>query len=224
MATEAARGAGRREPLNREKVLCAAMRFADEHGIEALSMRKLGDALGVEAMSLYNHVANKDDIIDGIVDLAMEEFELPPADEDWETAIRRFALSARDALTRHPWACNLMMSRPHLGVPRMRYMDSLCRCLREAGFSPDLTHLAYHTIDSHILGFMLWVQGHSIDKEQAQRITNTVLRDFPWDEYPYMGEHIRQHLDEESHQSVSTFEFTLDLILDGLRRLRDTEG
>jgi AcrR family transcriptional regulator len=200
------------------------MRFADENGIDALSMRKLGDALGVEAMSLYNHVANKDDIIDGIVDLAMDEIELPPAGEEWEAAIRRFALSARDTFVRHPWACKLVMSRPRLSLPRMRYMDSLCRCLREAGFSADLTYLAYHTIDSHILGFMLWIQGHSIDKEQARRIADTVLRDFPWDEYPYMGEHIRQHMNEGSHQNVSTFEFKLDLILGGLKRIRDAES
>src|SRR5947209_12607310 len=116
MATQA----DRRVPLSRERVLDAALRLVDQSGIESLSMRKLGQALGVEAMSLYNHVANKNDLLDGIVDLVLSEFELPSAEEDWEAAIRKCAISAHDALVRHPWACNLIMSSPSVRPARLR--------------------------------------------------------------------------------------------------------
>src|SRR5579872_402548 len=132
--------AERRVPLNRDRVLRAAMKMADEEGVDALSMRKLGEALGVEAMSLYNHVANKDDILDSIVDLTLSEIELPSADEEWEATIRKFAISAHEAFRRHPWACNLMMSRPRMSPVRMNYMEALLRRLDQAGFSPDMVY------------------------------------------------------------------------------------
>jgi len=211
--------AERRAPLNRDRVLHAALALVDEGGVESLSMRKLGQALGVEAMSLYYHVANKDEILDGLVDLVWSEIELPPAEEDWETAIRTFATSAYGALTRHPWACNLYMSRPSLSAPRMRYMEYLLGRLRDAGFSPDMTYLAYHAIDSHILGFTLWLQGHSIDEKRAAQLGATVMHQFPRDDYPRIFEHIEQHLTEGSHKNVRTFDFKLALILDGLKRI-----
>ena len=131
-----------RSPLNRDRVLEAALSLADDRGIEFLTMRKLGQALGVEAMSLYNHVANKDDILDGIVDRVAQEFELPSAAEDWEASIRKSAISAHDALQRHTWACGLMMSGARVIPARIRYMDSLLGCLRDAGFSAELTYTA----------------------------------------------------------------------------------
>src|SRR5947209_8441840 len=149
-----------RTPLNRDRVLAAALGLADEAGIEALTMRKLGQALGVEAMSLYNHVANKDDLLAGMVDRVAGEIELPPAGGDWAAAVRVSAISAHAALERHPWATTLMMSRG--GPARMRYMDALLRRLREAGFSPELTYHAYHALDAHIFGFSLWEAGHAV--------------------------------------------------------------
>src|SRR5256885_8563748 len=128
-----------RTPLSRERVLQAAVRLADDGGIEALAMRKLARTLGVEAMSLYNHVANKGDLVDGIVDLVVSEIELPSAAEDWDVAIRECAISAHEALLRHPWACSLVMSPTTTRIPRtprLRYMEWLLRRLREAGFSP----------------------------------------------------------------------------------------
>jgi AcrR family transcriptional regulator len=193
------------------------MRLADAGGIESITMRKLGRALGVEAMSLYNHVANKDDLLDGIVDIVLDEFELPDAGADWEAAIRRTAASAHETLVRHPWACSLVMSRPRPG--RMRYIDALLRCLREAGFSADETFHAYHALDSHILGYTLWELGHAFDPAKADELAKTFLPQIA-DEYPYLHEHAEQHFDESRPRGQSGFEFGLDLILDGLKRLR----
>ena len=213
---------GPRAPLSRDRVLHAAISLADEDGIESLSMRKLGQALGVEAMSLYNHVANKDDILNGIIDLVLSEFDLPSADEEWEAAIWKCAISAHDALVRHPWACNLIMSIPRVSPPRLRYMESLLGCLREAGFSAEDTYHAYHAIDSHILGFTLWQTGHSISKEELADFVATVLPRLHLEDYPYLAEHAEQHLTGGSHKKVNEFEFGLRLILDGLRRIRGT--
>jgi AcrR family transcriptional regulator len=212
----------RRVPLSRDRVLHAAISFVDEGGIGSLSMRKLGQALGVEAMSLYNHVANKDDILDGIVDLVMNEVELPSAEEDWEAAMRKCAISAHETFVRHPWACNLIMSSTGVRPARMRYMDSLLGRLRESGFSAEATYHAYHALDSHILGFTLWQAGHSIDKEKLAEFVATVLPTLRLDKYPFLAEHAEQHLTEGSHKDEGEFEFGLRLILDGLKKIRST--
>lgn len=218
--------AERRAPLSRERVLYAAMRLVDEGGIESLSMRKLGQALGVEAMSLYNHVANKDDILDGLVDLVISEFELPSAGEDWEASIRTCAISAHDALLRHRWACTLITSISKVNGARVRYIESLLRCFREAGFSPGETYHAYHTVDSHILGFTLWQLGHSMPSGGPRITSREELVFFmarmgiSAEDYPYLVEHGIQHLSEGSHKEESEYEFGLRLILEGLRRMR----
>jgi AcrR family transcriptional regulator len=207
-----------RAPLSRDRVLHAAIRLADEGGIESLTMRGLGRALGVEAMSLYKHVANKDDVLDGIVDLVEDEIELPSSAEGWAAAIRACAISAHEVLRRHPWACSLIMSR--FRPARLRYMDWLLGRLRGAGFSPRLTYHAYHALDSHILGFTLWEAGHSVDTEDLADSVATFLQELPADDYPHFAEHARQHLAEPGRDDVGGFEFQLDLILDGLQRLR----
>jgi AcrR family transcriptional regulator len=221
----------RRIPLSRDRVLHAAMGLADESGVESLSMRKLGQALGVEAMSLYRYVANKDDLLDGMADLVIGEIELPSAGEDWEAAIRTCAISAHDALLRHPWACNLILSGTRVRPTRLRYLESLLRCLREAGFSAEETYHAYHTIDSHILGFTLWQLGHVMpgggppirNKEELAVFVATLLPGWSFDDYPYLLEHGEQHLTPGSHKEEGEFEFGLRLILDGLKRMRGME-
>jgi AcrR family transcriptional regulator len=213
-----------RAPLSRDRILDAALRLADEGGIESLSMRKLGQALGVEAMSLYNHVANKDDVITGIVDRVAHEIEPPAPAGDWDAAIRQSAISAHDALRRHPWACTLMMSPAHVVAERIRYMDSLLARLRAAGFSPEQTYHAYHVLDAHIFGFSLWQTGHSIggvDPDALRDLAKQFMRQFPSEEYPHAAEHVEQHFSEGPHRDVSAFEFALDLILDGLKRVRE---
>ncbi|MDX6440179.1 MAG: hypothetical protein QOF45_2762 [Gaiellaceae bacterium] len=141
-----------RTPLSKDRVLRTAIALADEHGIESLTMRKLAQELEVEAMSLYHYVAKKDDLLAGVVDIVLMEIELPAKSAGWKAAIREIAISAHDALTRHPWACKLMLGMKGVSPARLRYMESLLATLREAGFSPDLTYHAYHALDSHIMG------------------------------------------------------------------------
>jgi AcrR family transcriptional regulator len=223
MATQPVPSAEPRVPLTRERVLQAAVRLADEGGFESLTMRRLGQELGVQAMSLYNHVANKDDIRDGIVDLVMGEIDLPSAGADWKAAIRRSAISAHDTFLRHPWACSLQMTTVMVSPARLRWMESVLRTFREAGFSAELTHHAYHAIDSHITGFTLWLANLPFGThEELADLAKAFLRDFPADDYPYFVEHAEWHLREPSPDDPREFEFGLDLILDGLERIRDT--
>ena len=212
-----------RLPLSRDRILHAALELADEGGIESLTMRKLGQALGFEAMSLYNHVANKDDVLDGILDLVLEESELPPPAGDWDIAIRSSAISVHQALRRHPWACNLLMSPTRIRPARLRYMDSLLGLLREAGFSAETTYHAYHVLDAHIFGFSLWQTSHSYTAPQVSDLAAELTRMIPPDEYPYLHEHARQHLADGPHHEVSAFEFGVDFIIDGLKRIRGIE-
>jgi AcrR family transcriptional regulator len=209
-----------RLPLSRERILETALELADESGIESLSMRKLARTLGFEAMSLYNYVANKDDVIDGILDLVLEETHLPSSDAEWDAAIRSSAISVRDALRRHPWACTLLMSPGHIRPGRLRYMDGLLGRLREAGFDADSTYHAYHVLDGHIFGFSLWERSHSYTPAEAAGFAKYFEELIPPDTYPHLHEHGRQHFAEGPHREVSAFEFGLDLILDGLRAIR----
>jgi AcrR family transcriptional regulator len=223
MATRRATNPPFRTPLTRERVLDAAIALADAGGIESLSMRKLAKELGVEAMSLYNHVANKGDLVDAIVDRVIDEIELPQsADEDWEAAIRTCAISAHKAFVRHPWACSPAMS-PARSVTapaaRIRYVEWLLGRLRRGGFSAALAYHAYHALDSHILGFTMWELGHAVPSgASAKELMEAFFRDFPAGEFPYLMEHAAQHRDGPGDEGPSEFEFGLDLILDSLKR------
>jgi AcrR family transcriptional regulator len=219
MATET------RTPLTRDRILDAALRLVDEGGLESLTMRKLGQELGVEAMSLYNHVTNKDDVIGGILDRVAHEIEPPSATEAWDAAIRASAISAHQALRRHPWAPGLMMSPAHIIPERIRYMELLLGKLRDAGFSSDQTYHAYHVLDAHTFGFSMWQAGHAaslkdLPKEfsSPEEFIKWLIREFPPDQYPHVAEHGDQHFSEGPHQEVSAFELALDLLLDGLKR------
>ena len=213
-----------RPRLNRDRVLRAAIALADEHGIDALSMRRLGQELGVEAMSLYNHVANKDDLLDGITDLVLGEIELP-ADPDWKAALRRSAVSAHEAFRRHPWACNLSVSPDRTAPAGVRRAEWMLRQLREAGFAPEVTYYAFHALDAHVLGFTLWQIGHSIaDADDLAALAATFSRDYPRSEFPYLYEHVDQHLSGFGEGRKGSFELVLDLILDGFEELRDAGG
>jgi AcrR family transcriptional regulator len=209
-----------RTPLSRERVLRAGVALADEGGIEALSMRKLGQKLGVEAMSLYNHVANKDDLLIGIADLVLSEIELPDGG-NWKAALRQSAVSAHHLLHEHPWAPALAMSPPGPLLTQIRRMEWTLRRFREAGFSAELTYHAYHALDAHILGFTVWQLGHSIGTGDLADLVASFLRRFPADEYPYLAEHGQQHIAGFGRGEKGAFELVLDLILDGLEQLRD---
>ena len=221
-------GATRRTPLSKERVLNAAIALADSDGIEALSMRQLAQELGVEAMSIYNHVANKGEILDGIVDLAVTEIELPSTEEEWDVAIRKCAISAHEAFLRHPWACSLVMSPGSTQTghsARLRYIEWLLRRLREAGFSPELTYHAYHALDSHVLGFTMWQLGHSaaaksLGSGDIAELVAGFIGEMRAGGYPYLAEHAEQHVAAPGDEGEGEFEFGLDLILDGLKRAR----
>jgi AcrR family transcriptional regulator len=212
-----------RAPLNRERVLRAAIVLADVGGIESLTMRKLGQELRVEAMSLYNHVANKGDILDGIVDLVFSEIALPSDRADWKAAFRQRAISARVALLRHAWATSLMQSRTKPGHATLRHHDSVLGSLRGAGFTVDMAAHAYSVMDSYIYGFatqQMNLPSHT--SEESGELAQHLLRQLPADEYPNLAEMITEHALKPGYDYAEEFEFGLDLILDGLEGLRDT--
>jgi AcrR family transcriptional regulator len=211
----------RRTPLSRERVLQAAIMLADESGIEALSMRRLGEELGVEAMSLYKHAANKDDILDGIVDLVASEIELPAIGGDWKAAMRRRATSAHEVLLRHPWATMLIVSRANVGPAMLRYVDATIGCLREAGFSYSMADHAWNAIDNHVYGFTLQKLNFPLKPEEYAQAAKAFLPQIPPDRYPYLNG-LSQEVIAGRHNGLHDFQFGLDLILDGLERLLRT--
>jgi AcrR family transcriptional regulator len=204
-------------------VLRAAVDLADKGGVESLSMRKLAQALGVEAMSLYRHVRNKGDIVDGIVDLVFGEFGLPLRGVYWKTAMRQRAITAREVLARHPWSIGLLESRSQPGPATLRHHDAVLGCLREAGFSIAMAAHAYSAMDSYIYGFALQQASLAFkSSDEVADVADSVLGQFPAGVYPHLTEIIVQHALQPGYDFADEFEFGLDLILDGLERARDT--
>ena len=204
--------------MNREQVVRAAVALADQVGIEALSMRRLGQALGVEAMSLYNHVAGKEALLDGMVDAVFAEIELPSG-ADWKKALRSRAVSMRAALARHRWAIGLMESRTTPGATTLRQHDAVIGCLLAAGFSMELTAHAFAAVDSYVYGFALQERGLPFDTpEQTAEMAQAMLAHFPVDEFPHLAAFTREHVMAPGYDFGDEFEFGLDLILDGLQR------
>jgi AcrR family transcriptional regulator len=204
-----------RIPLSKERVLRAALDLADENGIEALSMRRLAKELDVEAMSLYKHVANKNEILAGILDLVASEIELPDG-PDWKTALRRNAISSRDVFVRHRWAGKLWMSNQSGGPARLQLGNWMLKTLREAGFSKDVIYHAFHILEAHILGFTVMQLSFPYKGQELAELANTFLERLPADEYPDLIEHVKEHL--APPHGEGGFELGLDLILDGLER------
>ena len=219
MATKTAKTIRPRARLTRERVLRAAVALADEGGIESVSMRKLGQELGVEAMSLYNHVANKGDLLDGMVDFVAGEFDVASKGGNWKSSIRQSAISAHEVLLRHPWACSLAMSRPKVGPAKLRHVDSMVGSLREAGFSIQMAHNAMHAIENHISGFTLQeLSFPSNVEEMGPEVVAILLRREMVSEYPHISEVVLG----ATHDDQIEFEFVLDLLLDGLETARDS--
>jgi AcrR family transcriptional regulator len=213
-----------RAPLSRERVLKTAIALADQHGIEAFSMRKLADELGVAAMSLYHHVPKKDQWLDAMIDVVFSEIELPSTDVDWQTAMRKRAVSTREALRRHPWAIGLMEGRSSHGPSNLRLHNAVLGCLRGAGFSLEMTIHAYSVQDSYIYGFALQEADMSPETsddfaavaEQQMDTYKDVLAD-----YPHLVEVVGGHVAKAGYDYATEFLFGLDLILDGLERQRE---
>ena len=204
-----------RRPLSKKRVLRSAIRIADKEGLEILSMRKLAQSLGVKAMSLYNHVDNKDDIIDGMVDMVVGEIEVPKLEDDWKAAMRSRALSAREVLLRHPWVTLPMVSRINVGPAMLRYIDATLGCLLEAGFSCQMADRAWNALDSHIYGFTLQELNFPIEATAYADTATEYLPMIPANKYPYMNR-LSQQVAEGQYDGISNFEFGLDLLLDGL--------
>ena len=220
MASKTKPAAKPRSPLSRERVLLAAVALADEHGIASLSMRRLGDVLGVEAMSLYNHVANKDELLDGMVDLVFSEIDLPVGGADWKTAMRERAQSARQALGRHPWAIVVMSTRTSPGPATLRHHDAVIGTLRAAGFSVAMTAHAFSALDSYIYGFALQEATLPLGdtEEETAEVAQMMMAQVPADEYPHLTEFTVEHILQPGYDYADEFGFGLDLILDGLEK------
>jgi AcrR family transcriptional regulator len=225
MATQVDVNAQPRAPLSRQRVLRAAVALADADGVEALSMRKLAQQLGVVPMALYKHVANKDELLDGMVDVVVGEIDPPLSGTDWKTAIRRRVLSARSALLRHPWASRVIESRATATPTVLQYMDSMIGIFRAGGFSIDLTHHAMHAMGSRLLGFSQELFDDTADI--GPEMQADMLRDLA-DGYPSITELVMAITHDEGSvvgqgcDDQFEFEFALDLMLDGLARLQDT--
>ena len=213
-----------REPLSRTRVLQAAVALADQAGLEAFSMRGLAQELGVVPMALYKHVANKDELLDGMVDIVFTEIELPSADLDWRSAMRLRALSTREALKRHGWAIGVMESR-HPGPANLRHHDVVMGCLRRAGFPFAMAVHAYSVQDAYIYGFALQERDLAFETpesagEAARRRAATVGKP---EDYPYLLE-VAAKLPDSGYDTAVEFAWGLDLILEGLEQLRQLEA
>jgi AcrR family transcriptional regulator len=214
-----------RQPLTRERVLQGAVRLADEIGVEALTIRKLADSLGVGPMTIYHHVPGKEQIIDGMVDMVFAEIALPPADIDWKSAIRARCISARQVLNRHRWAAPLMETRTYPGPATLAHHDAVLGCFRCGGMSLQMTAHAYAIVDSYLYGFALQeahLPFHGDEPDiSLDELAPGMLAAMPEGMYPHFVEFTVYHALQPGYDFGSSFEFGLDLILDGLERAID---
>jgi AcrR family transcriptional regulator len=222
MTTKVGVKARPREHLTRDRVLRAAVALADRGGVEALSMRNLARELGVVPMAPYKHVANKDELLDGMIDVVVGEIDPPLTGTEWKTAVRERILSARRALLRHPWASRVLESRPEPTPTVIEYMDSMLGLFRAGGFSIDLTHHAAHAMGSRLLGFSQELFDDTAAAPPDSEVVQAMAKQFP-----YVGELVRSITHDDASvvgggcDDQFEFEFALDLMLDGLERLRD---
>lgn len=202
-------------------MLKKAITLADREGVAALSMRKLAKALNVEAMSLYNHVDNKEDLLDGMVDSVVREFELPAMDVSWRAALRKSVVSTHGVLLRHPWVALLLLSRVSLDEGMMTYSNACYGCLFDAGFSHAMVDHGWNAINNHLYGFTLTEINSPVDPQHYSNTAAHYLPMVPKERYP----HIRSMMEviiNGTHSGVNDFEFGLDLILDGLESKRQS--
>jgi AcrR family transcriptional regulator len=224
MASEVESHGNARGPLNRERVLHAAIALADRGGIESVTMRRVADELGVEAMSLYHYVANKDDMLDGMINGVFAEIELP-CGSDWKAALRRRAVSARRVLSRHRWAIGLMDSRTSPGPATLRHHDAVIGTLREGGFSIARAAHAFAILDSYIYGFALQEAGLPLGSpEEIAQVAGTILELLPDDGYPHLRELTAEYVLQPGYDFGDSYEVGLDLVLNGLERLCGGRG
>jgi AcrR family transcriptional regulator len=214
-----------REPLTRERALKAAMLLADARGLEELTMRRLAEALKVEAMSLYHHVPNKDAILDGMVDLVFEKIELPRSDLDWRSALRRRTSSVREVLIRHRWALRILETRATPGPVTLEHHDAVLGCLRRGGFSVALAAHAYAVLDSYVFGFVHTELSLPFQTtEETHAVAGAIFEQFPDGAYPHLAELTREHVLKPGYAYGNEFPYGLELILEGLERALQLEN
>ena len=207
--------------LSKQRVVVEAVRLADREGVEGLSMRRLAGALGAGAMSLYHYVAGKEELLDAMIDVVFEEIELPPEGTDWQSAMRRRSVSAREVLGRHPWAIGLMESRTSPGPSHLHHREAVTACLRKAGFSVAMATHAHWLLDGYVYGYALQAASLPFDTaDEFQAMADDVfLPQLPPDEFPYLNESAAA-LVAAGYDPAEEFDFGLDLVLAGLERLR----
>lgn len=209
------------EGLSKQRVVAEAVRLADREGVDGLSMRRLAGALGAGAMSLYHYVASKDELLDAMIDVVFEEIELPPAEADWQSAMRQEAASTRQVLARHPWATSLMESRTSPGPANLRHREAVTACLRRAGFSVVMATHANWLLNSYVYGYALQAASLPFDTadELAGMVDDVYLPQLPPDEFPYLNESAAALL-AAGYDPTEEFSFGLDLVLAALEPLR----
>ncbi len=222
MSKDMKRKSAKRAPLNKEQIVLAAVRIADKDGIDALSMRKLGNVFGVEAMALYHHFASKELLIDSMVDSVHAEIEVPKVNDAWKTAMHQRAVSAVKAVSNHRWAAPLMESRQNPGPASMQLIDATVACLRAAGFSVDMVAHVLSLVDAYTFGFAEQLRPTETVEQSAQMGLD-IMEHFPFDMYPHVGELIAQHVVKAGYRTMDEFNYGLDLILDGIARLKPIE-
>lgn len=201
--------------------MAAAVELADEDGIEALSMRKLAQALGVEAMSLYHHVANKDELLDAMVDVVFTEVDLPAADGPWMVEVRGRCTSLREVLLRHPWAVGRLDSRRNPGMATLVHHDAVIGCLRAGGFTVRKAALAFATLDAYVFGFVVQQLGLPMEPgEDTAELAAEILASAPTDALPHLAEMAAEYVALPGYEFANEFEPGLDLILEALDRTR----
>ncbi len=210
-----------RPKLTRELVLGTALELADLEGLQALSMRRLAQALGVEAMSLYYHFANKDRLLDGLIDLVFAEIGLP-TEGDWKGRIRARAVSTRGALARHRWALGLLDSRHSPGPANLSHHNAVLECFRLNGFSVAAAAHAYSLLDSYIYGYMLQELNLPFNtSEEAGPVADSIMAEVAAGEFPYLVEMAVEHVLKPGYDYKEEFEIGLSLVLEGIEKLRD---
>jgi len=207
-----------RRPLTRDRVLGAAMTLADDAGIEAVTMRRVGEELGVGPMALYRHVANKDDLVDAMVDVVFGEIGVPAPGTDWKAAMRGRAIAVRDALMRHRWATGILESRMNPGPANLQHHDAVIGSLRAAGFDIGMAAHAYSLLDSYIYGFAATQLNLPFTPDDVGEKAESMLQPFAAGAYPHLTEMLTDHIMRPGYDYADEFEYGLDIILEGLER------
>jgi len=216
------RQTAKRVPLYRARIIETAIEYADEHGVDSLTMRALAESLGFRAMALYNHVKDKEDLLRAMVNEVADEVVYPDPQDPWKKALRRLVVSAYKMFLNHEWVAALW-NYGNSGPSQQNYLERELKIMRDAGFSEELACRGFHALNMHLVGFALQQSQQPFkNSEELRELAIEGLKEWPQEIYPHMHAHIQFHLDGKDERS--DFRYMLDLILDGLERDHDKEG